>query len=309
MSISVITPHFNDLDGLKRIYGCLEIQTSRNWEWLIVDDFSERTLVCEIENWVEELGDKRIQIIFNSVKTNASVCRNKGADLALFDHLVFLDADDYISEIFIAQRNVECHEFVIFKNKAVVDSNGIQLIYPDWKGNYLDCFLNAKFIWQTTAILWNKSFFMKIGKFDPNLKRLQDVELSIRALFSGTRETVIDNEIDFFYCAKPIRLKPDIVRQSCDSVNYLITKLGTDYSLNVHRQTLVKAYYFACVKGLQRCKNRADVVHVKETLDLFRKKKYINVLEYRVGNVLLKLYRNELISDSLFLRTNRYFFK
>jgi glycosyltransferase involved in cell wall biosynthesis len=309
MSLSIITPHYNDFEGLQKLYNCLQVQTNSNFEWIIVDDFSDKNVLVKIKKWHKNLCDDSVQIIYNAQKSNASVCRNIGANEARFDNLIFLDADDSISQDFVLNRDITFVEFAVFKNTAIVDRNGTQERRPSLKDNYLNYFLSAKFIWQTTAILWKKSFFVEIGKFDPNLERLQDVELSIRALFVGKDYKIVDNRVDFFYRTKPIRLKKNIVRKSCASVNYLISKIHTNYTLDLNRQSLLKAYYFACVKGLQRCKNRKDVVYVKESLKVFFKKKYINGYEYVIGITLLKLYRYQLISDSLFIRINRYFFK
>ena len=309
MSLSIITPHYNDFDGLQRLYKCLQDQTKSDWEWIIVDDLSDNTVLHNIDQWIKNNIDKRVRFIPNLQKTNASVCRNIGIEEALYDNLVFLDADDSITPDFVSHRSIAFNEFAIFKNRAVIDRNGTHEHRPSLDQNYLDCFLNAKFIWQTTAILWKKSFLKEIKEFDPNLHRLQDVELTIRALIVGENYQIIDNEIDFFYCTQPIRLKADIVEKSCKSVNYLIIKLKKNYKLNAHRQSLIKGYYYACVNGLHRCKNRKDVVYVKESLKLFYTKKYINVFQYVVGFVLLVLYRYHLISDSLFIKTNRYFFK
>lgn len=309
MGLSIITPHFNDMEGLVRIYRCLETQSSPDWEWIIVDDFSDSTVLFNVEKWRKSTDDHRIRFIQNVHKSNASVCRNLGAEAASFEDLVFLDADDYISLDFVLSRDITFNEFAVFKNTAVIDRNGTQEIRPSLNENYLNRFLNAQFIWPITATLWKKGFFIEIGKFDPNLQRLQDVELAIRALFFGTNHKVIDNAIDFFYCTQPIRSKADIVRKSCMSVNYLILKLHKDYTLDTYRQSLIKSYYYACVKGLHRCKNRRDVVYVKESLILFYKKKYINVFQYFVGFTLLILYQYHMISDSLFIKSNRYFFK
>ncbi|TXE17111.1 glycosyltransferase family 2 protein [Psychroserpens burtonensis] len=309
MSLSIITPHYNEFEGLKRIYNCLLEQTDKGWEWIVVDDFSDNNIVLKIDEWINDINEKRIRFIKNASKTNGSVCRNQGAKASYYNNLVFLDADDYIAEDFVLNRDVDFEEFAIFKNNAIVDKNGTQERRPELGGNYLNQFLNAKFIWQTTAVLWNKSFFMKIGQFEPNLERLQDVELTIRALFIGTNYKVIDNEVDFYYCVKPIRLKQDIVRKSCESVRFLILKIHSAYSLDIRKQGLLKSYYYACVKNLHRSKNRQDVVYLKESLKLFYTKHYINVIQYFLGFALLMLYKYHLISDSLFIKTNRYFFK
>lgn len=309
MALSFITPHYNDFEGLQQLYGCLKLQTNVHWEWLVVDDFSESHVIEVVKKWFYDLEDQRVHLICNTTKTNASVCRNLGAEKAQYEHLVFLDADDTISEDFVLNRDITFKEFAVYKNRAVIDKNGTQENKPSIHTNFLNCFLKAQFIWQTTAILWKKAFFIEIGAFDPNLQRLQDVELSIRALFVGQEYTIIDNEVDFFYSAKPISSKPDIVKKSCASVNYLIIKIYSNYSLEAQQQALIKSYYFACVKALQRCKNRKDVRYVKESLKVFYSKKYINTFEYMVGKVLLLLYKYHLITDALFMKMNRYFFK
>ena len=124
MGLSIITPHYNDIDGLKRIYSCLMAQTNMNWEWLIVDDLSDKDVLSKIENWKKGIEDDKIRFIENTYKSNASVCRNKGIEVALFDNLIFLDADDYIANNFVANRHIVFKEFAVFPNYHVVDGKG-----------------------------------------------------------------------------------------------------------------------------------------------------------------------------------------
>lgn len=307
--ISIITPHFNNFEGLKTIYNCLKSQSSNSWEWLVIDDFSDADARSSIKNFFQDLPDNQVQLIFNTNKTNASVCRNIGIDHAVHQYLVFLDSDDVISDDFVSNRLIEVEEFTVFKNYNIVNEKNELFSSRPFVSNPLNCFLSANFIWQTTSVLWNKTFLIQIGKFDPNLDRLQDVELSIRALFVGTDYKIIDNKPDFYYYSKPIRLRPQIVKKSCTSVNYLILKLSNNYTLDAYRHSLIKGYYYACVKSLQRSNIRKDVVYVKESLKLFYKQKYINTYSYFSGIIMLALYKYHMISDDLFIKINRYFFK
>ncbi len=310
MGLSIITPHYNDFDGLKRIYSCLMAQTNVNWEWIIVDDFSDKAVLFGIENWKKDIDDHRMRFIESTHKSNASVCRNKGIEVALFDNLVFLDADDYIANDFVVNRNIKFKEFAIFPNFNIVDSHGIN-IKRQLKSTQglLNSYLSAQFLWQTTCVLWNKEFLKEIGKFDETLHRLQDVELFIRALFISTRFKIIDNKVDFYYYAKPISQRIHIVKEATTSVNYLITKIDDNYELSSQKHSLIKGYYYACAKGLHRSRNRNEVDLVKESLKLFFKKNFINAFEYIIGYIFLFLYQYHIISNSLFLRLNRYFFK
>ncbi|HEX9827186.1 MAG TPA: glycosyltransferase family A protein [Flavobacteriaceae bacterium] len=307
--LSIITPHYNDFDGLKHIYGCLKQQSSYSWEWLVIDDLSDAATRDLVEVFFQAVPDNQVQLILNATKTNAAVCRNIGIDHASHDHLVFLDSDDSISVDFVANRQMEIEEFVVFRNYNIVNEKGEHFSSNTFASDPLDCFLSANFIWQTTCVLWKKAFLIQIGKFDINLQRLQDVELTIRALFEGKNYKIIDNKADFFYYTKPIRLRTHIVSIGCASINYLILKMHSHYTLDAHRHSLIKAYYYLCVKNLHRSNVRKDVVYVKESLKLFHNKKYVSTVEYFVGIILLILFKYHLISDILFLKFNRYIFK
>ena len=309
MSISVITPHFNDFDGIKQTHNCLLKQDSGQWEWVIVDDFSDDTVKKTIKDYFQQHKSQNIKLIFNNAKTNGSVCRNIGIDQATYEYLVFLDSDDIISEDFVTNRLIAVEDFVVFKNSNILDENGTKKPYSNISDDFLNHFLQAKFAWQTTAILWNKSFLVSIGKFNPDLKRLQDIELSIRALLLGKNYKVIDNKVDFFYCVAPIDIKKRPVKVICESVDYLITFMHSNYKLDKRQRNLVTGYYFLCVRYFHRSSNKGDIKFVENSLKLFYKNKYISVFSYIRGLVFLKLYKYNLISSDLFIRLNRYFYK
>ena len=52
---------------------------------------------------------------------------------------------------------------MVFKNSNILDEKGNNKPATTASSNYLDHFLQAKFIWPITAILWNKSFLISIG--------------------------------------------------------------------------------------------------------------------------------------------------
>ncbi|WP_460219699.1 glycosyltransferase family 2 protein [Psychroserpens sp. MEBiC05023] len=309
MTLSIITPHYNEYQGLVRIYDCLLKQTNDAWEWIIVDDFSESIMLNNVKKWYEKINDNRVKLICNSTKTNGSVCRNKGAESSQNELLVFLDADDYITNDFVENRRVEVNEFTVFKNIAVDDKYEGIIPLPKKTGNYLDYFLKTQFIWLVTSIVWDRHYFYKIGGFNPKLKRLQDVELSIRALQKSSKYTVLDNTIDFYYRVKPIRERKSFVKPVCDSVYLFITELLDVSNLTTHQLSLLSNYYYFCIKYLERSESFEDVDLVRRNLTLFYDKRYINIWSYFIGAMILKLYVSKYLSSQLFLRINRYLFK
>ena len=79
---------------------------------------------------------------------------------------MFLDSDDIISEDFISNRAIEVGDFVVFRNTNILDENGNNKPSTTATSDYLNHFLQAKFIWPVTSVLWNKEYLVKIGKFN-----------------------------------------------------------------------------------------------------------------------------------------------
>lgn len=309
MGISVITPHFNDFEGLKRTHTCLIKQNSNDWEWIIVDDFSNVSVKNAIRNYFSDIDSSKIKVIFNHKKTTGSFCRNIGAEQAQYNKIVFLDSDDIISEEFIQNREIEVDDFVVFRNTNILDEKGNDKPSPTATSNYLDHFLQAKFIWPITAVLWNKVYFFEIGKFNSELKRLQDIELSIRALYLSSNYEVLDNKVDFFYCVSPIDIKKRPIRIICESVNFLIQYMHKNFQLDKRQKKLVSGYYYLCVRYFNKSPNKKDSAHIQESLRVFYKLNYFSKFNYLRALFFLKLYLFNLITSNLFIKLNRYFYK
>ena len=309
MSISLITPHYNDPNGLQQVYKCLLAQTQASWQWVIVDDLSDPRIRKKIQDWHQLIEDDRVKLICNAQKSNASVCRNIGADAALYNRLVFLDSDDTISNDFVSNRLIQFKDFVVFQNNAVKDKQGRVEILKAVKGSYLNYFLQAKFIWPITAVLWDKSFFNSIGQFNSQLPRLQDVELVIRALQKSTDYLVLDNPVDFYYNVIPIRERRNFLKPVCEAVYLFISELLNTSSLNKEQISLLSGYYFLCVKYFERSGSLENVGLVQRNLMLFYKKGYIGLLNCIFALVVLKLFAWNMLTPSLFLRINRRIFK
>lgn len=309
MSISLITPHYNDLEGLKHIYKCLKLQTLNAWDWVIVDDKSDDDTQKELEKWFNTLADKKVQLFLNSKKTNGSVCRNLGVDSAKSDILVFLDSDDEITPEFVLNRNIEVDDFTVFINFGILNEKGKREFKINMQKDYLNCFLSANFIWQTSCILWRKSFFKTIGEFNSELLRLQDVELAIRALMKSENYSVINNNVDFYYKVKPIRSRKNFVQPVCNAVHLLVSKLLQADALDKHQYSLLSGYYFLTVRYFERSESKAHLNLVLRNLNLFYKKDYVSFKNYILGFITLQLYRFDMLSSNIFLRINRYLFK
>lgn len=98
--ISIITPYYNSRNYIEKLIQSLEKQTDKDFEWIIINDFSKN----EEKNFLKEkLSELRINYIYLENIQNEGVgrSRNKGIENANGDYIVFVDSDDYISVDFI----------------------------------------------------------------------------------------------------------------------------------------------------------------------------------------------------------------
>ena len=92
MLFSIITPAFNRPDTLLRTYQSLQVQTYKDFEWLIIDDSTTDEVENEVKAWLLETQFKlRYQRQVNSGK---HIAHNHGVKLAEGELTILLDDDD-----------------------------------------------------------------------------------------------------------------------------------------------------------------------------------------------------------------------
>tara|TARA_R110000868_G_scaffold12619_5_gene59982 strand:+ start:773 stop:1696 length:924 start_codon:yes stop_codon:yes gene_type:complete len=304
--ISIITPNKNDFSGLEGILESLHNQTVSTWEWIIIDDYSNHLERTKLQDFKTLNSHLPIKILFNETCFGPSYSRNKGVMHSSNPTFVFLDSDDTIGEKFIENRLVNVSEFMVYSNMNMVNQKGALLgRFSDIKADFLENLLKAKFPWQTTAILWNKAFFNKIGGFNNEMFLLEDIQLSIKALISGEGYTIhIDNEVDFWYLTKPINSSYRTFMLTSNSVELLIKSIID--SVDIKSRMFLKNYYFLSLRYFLRdttAKKRKLAKH----LIFFKKQKVINSFELIIG--LLLVVFSVVLSKNTFLKLNRKIFK
>ena len=187
--VSIIIPHFNRVALIKETVQSVLVQTNRNWELIIVDDWSDEIefqLICLFKN-----DDERIKVVKRkSLTKGPSACRNEGVTISKGEYLLFLDSDDALAPFCIEQRlrqmqldkTIDFGIFLMqeFKRKPG-DSNKIYNNDSSY-GNRVNCFLEGDNPWAVTCPIWRRDFFIQCGSFDESFFYIEDPELHIRAL-------------------------------------------------------------------------------------------------------------------------------
>ena len=96
MKITVFTPTFNRAYIIKQLYHSLQLQTSTNFEWLVVDDGSSDNTAKLFSSFQQEDNPFPIRYYYqeNSGKCSAI---NRGLELAEGELFFTVDSDDYLT--------------------------------------------------------------------------------------------------------------------------------------------------------------------------------------------------------------------
>lgn len=185
--VSIVIPSFNKAEFIEQTLASVCQQTMDQWEAIVVDDGSTDGSWELIEKWSQK--DARIRCFKREGDTSGgSVCRNLAIAQAKGEYLMFLDADDLLSEECLALRlaKMESHtdlDFGIFPIQSFHQSVGdSDYIWSDFRGDHLVRFLSHELPWHTMSPLWKTTFVNRIKGFNADFVRLQDVEFHTRAL-------------------------------------------------------------------------------------------------------------------------------
>ncbi|MEX9863981.1 glycosyltransferase [Providencia manganoxydans] len=178
--ISVYLPTHNRVELLKRAVSSVQNQDYKDWELIVVNDFS----TDETSRFLDKIRkeDKRIIIINNDTPSGACLSRNKAISIAKGKYITGLDDDDYFLpnrlRSFLSDYD-EKYAFIayshIIKNK---DKNKIALKYS--REFTLKDLLKKNYIGNQ---IFTETYKIKsVDGFDPNMPAWQDYDLWIRLM-------------------------------------------------------------------------------------------------------------------------------
>jgi glycosyltransferase involved in cell wall biosynthesis len=217
--ISIIIPCHNKIQFIEQTINSIIQQSYLSWELLLIDDCSTDGTYEVTEAYAAQYD--RIILIHNSVNKGANYSRNKGAKMAKGDFILFFDADDLMLENCLLNRveylksNIQFDLMVfnmgVFKYEVGDQPSKMNWILPLKDVNYLNSFLKHQIPWSTPQVLWKKNGFKKLGGFNLNYSRLQDVELHTRALLAGYEVITYPNSnLDIYYRIDEKRISFDL---------------------------------------------------------------------------------------------------
>lgn len=213
--ISIVVASYNKLRYIEESINSVIAQTYSNWELLIIDDGSNDGTASFVES---NYSDSRILLFKLIENRGANYCRNLGIEKSNGSYIIFLDADDILDNYCLERRLKAALNYP--KSNLIVFSMGVfyKTVGDDkrtWlptSRNPLSDFLQHKLPWSILQPLWKKALLLEIKGFDESFNRLQDVELSTRALLSDKVQLVmVGGEPDCYYRIDESRKNFEIV--------------------------------------------------------------------------------------------------
>lgn len=95
--ITIFTPTYNRAHTLQRLFDSLKSQTSKEFEWIIIDDESSDNTENLVKTFIQE--NPEFLIIYKKQKHGGKHrAINKAVNIAKFDWFFIVDSDDYLAE-------------------------------------------------------------------------------------------------------------------------------------------------------------------------------------------------------------------
>ncbi|MCU7835974.1 MAG: glycosyltransferase [gamma proteobacterium symbiont of Taylorina sp.] len=185
IKLSIIIPCHNQEKYIARTLDSVVKQNFLNWECVIIDDGSNDHSKNIIKDYVNK--DKRVKYYYQ-VNKGVSSARNYGINLSSGEYLLFLDADDIISQ-FMCEKFIQLLEQkpnidIVYGGYDTIDEfdnhSPLKTIPTQIKIKYLQ-HLVIKNIFTIHAAILKKSVAVDIGCFDEKIQYSEDWDFWLRA--------------------------------------------------------------------------------------------------------------------------------
>ena len=201
IDVSVIVPVYNSEEYIGATLDSIINQDFRNFELIVIDDGStDRSL--EVIN--QKLSDTTLSYnVIHQENSGVSAARNRGIDAANGEYLVFIDADDYVSENHLSELYNGRTDFSMIQ---FIKKEGDKVSAPHhFSAESMSCddFIRKELNMEMPFNFWQLMYRASLIngnsiRFNPDLVYGEDIDFALRALLFGS-EVAISNEATYFY--------------------------------------------------------------------------------------------------------------
>lgn len=186
--VSVIIPTYKRSDYLIRAINSVLNQTYKNIEIIVVDDngIGNKFQLENEKKLSKYVYEKKIIYLKHNINKNGAAARNSGLRVATGDFITFLDDDDFFlkQRVELLVKKLEDNQYfdAVYSSMVKIKNNHIYNYRVGNKtGNLLKEILSQySFFGTGSNMFFTKKAIEKIGEFDENFFRFQDLEYMAR---------------------------------------------------------------------------------------------------------------------------------
>ncbi len=227
-------------------------QTWKPIELIVVDDASS-----DLSASVISVFGESIRIISLESNHGGAFARNRGADAARGDFIVFLDADDLLGSTAVAEMMKTSvrrpGQIIACRFSYLVADDGKWKSIPSRARTYSDDDQLLGWLegnWSPPcALMWPRQVYDSVGGWNESLTRNDDGDIAMRALASGVRIAGAGAGEVFYRRHRKTRVSMSTMRSS-DSHLRSAMRVLTDLSSELERQGRLARYRLAIEEDL-----------------------------------------------------------
>jgi len=191
MKVSVIIPVYNGKNYIKQSINSALNQTFKDVEVIVIDDFSNDGTYEYVLNEFGNVG--KVKIFRNEKNMERSYSRNFGFNVSSGEYIFFLDYDDEWKANYIEEtiENFNNFDIVYSIPRTFIDKNGnvLRVSKRKYSKDINELVFSAQIAYPSATAFKREKFIY----FNENYNQREDWELFIRAVLSGLKINVIDN--------------------------------------------------------------------------------------------------------------------
>ncbi len=267
--VSVVIPCYNSEKEIKRCLDALEIQRFRDFDVILVDDFSKDSTVAVIEKYQYSYSFP-IYLIRNKTNLGPSISRKIGITASSSEYIAFCDADDWYAPDFLSTMNeltvtsnadvaVCGFRMVNEDNREISSVSFASTIYTNIKKALV---LNVDSLW----LLWVKREIMLHIPY-PDIRNGEDMAI-IPLIFSKAKKIAVTDSILYNYFCRigSASTSPSmkVVNSLLQSFNYICQNMPQEYEKEVEYIGIRNVVYGALLNLFKISFDKQKAVEIME---------------------------------------------
>jgi len=192
--ISIIIPAYNAADLVEDALDSIRQQTYDNWEVIVVEDGTQDDTEHITQTFAQQVGENKVHYLRHAVNQGLSAARNTGMAAARGEFIALLDHDDtwqpqhleqLLTQLSSQQADIAFASAQIF-HYSTYNSMGTHGPRGSEWSSFPESLLHRNYI-PASGTLMRSSIPPVVGGFDPQLRRVEDLDYWLRCVEAGMR--------------------------------------------------------------------------------------------------------------------------